>query len=103
MPLYPPVTQRYLIGPTDRGYLAETYPSHLATNMVTPATAGRLEFVKIRLPVGASVTNIVMFVTTAGNTLTSGQCFAVLYDSTATRVGVTASQDVAWVSTGLKT
>jgi len=44
-----------------------------------------------------------MVVTTAGNTLTSGQCFASLFSPAKALLGSTADQSTPWVSTGIKT
>lgn len=48
-------------------------------------------------------TNLLCYVGTAGSVLTSGQCFAGIYDSTGTLRATTADQASAWASTGLKT
>jgi hypothetical protein len=39
----------------------------------------------------------------AGATLTAGQCFVGLYNSSGTRLAVSADQSANWTSTGLKT
>ena len=106
MPLYPPVVDtyaRYGWTAANRGFLAENYPVRLATGASVVATAGRVEITKIGLPVGASVTNIILAVTVAGNTLTAGQCFASLYTGAGVLIGTSADQAASWVSTGLKT
>lgn len=102
MPLYRPDTLRYVPDPVDHGLLAWSSPATaISTGTVMP-TAGLLSFVKIRVPVAISVTNIVMFCSTAGGTLTSGQCFAALYTGTSL-IAQTADQAVSWASSGLKT
>lgn len=65
-------------------------------------TAGVLHLMEIRLRSG-TVTNLYIRVTTAGATLTTGQNLLGLFDSTGTRVGVTADQSTVWTSTGSKT
>lgn len=94
---------RYTWQAPDRGILAESFPIGLATTQSAPSTAGRLEFAKIRLVNPASVTNILMYAQTGGSVLTSGQCFAVLYDGAGNRVGVSTDRAVAWASAGLQT
>ena len=101
MPLYTP-NPTFAWNPRDRGLLAENVPADLCAGTVM-STAGRLEGAAVRLPTVASVTNLVVVVTTAGNTLTSGQCFGALYDSAGVLIGQTADQAAAWVSTGVKT
>lgn len=103
MPYYPQTDYRYQFGPTDRNMLAETYPAGLSTGSTAAATAGRIEFVKIKIPVAISVTNILVQVVTVGNTLTAGQNFIALYNPANGLVGVSADQAAAWVGTGVKT
>jgi hypothetical protein len=43
-----------------------------------------------------------VYVVTAGSSLTSGQNFAALYDSSKNLVGITADQATAWGTTGEK-
>src|SRR4249919_4225763 len=88
----------------DRGWLAEAAPIHLTSTNAAAATAGRLELIKVKLPAAASVTNVLMYMTTAGSGLTSGQCFGALYTEAGARVGVSADQAASWAgSTGVKT
>ena len=100
--LSPESPPRYVFDPTDHNLLAWSMPpTNIGGGTVMP-TAGLLTFVRIRVPKPITVTNIVMHVSTAGGTLTSGQCFAALYAGVSL-VGQTADQAVAWASTGLKT
>jgi hypothetical protein len=62
-----------------------------------------LEFAKVKLPVAASVTNIILWVQTAGGTLTAGQNFSALFNSAGTLIGQSPDQAAAWAGTGLKT
>lgn len=103
MPLYPPPPSYYPVAADKGTYLTESFPGYVAQGSTIPGTAGRVEFVKLKLLTPASVTNIVMHVVTAGSTLTSGQCFAALYTGAGSLVGVTADQAVAWASGGFKT
>lgn len=102
MPLYP---NRFDYGVTaaDRGYLAESFPIHLLNNVTALPTAGRLEVQKLRLPITSSVTNILVYVSTAGSVLTSGQCFATLYTAAGAIVAQSADQAANWAGTGVKT
>jgi hypothetical protein len=50
------------------------------------------------------VTNIVTYLSSAGNTLTAGQCFAALWRvDTGALLGQTADQAAAWATNGVKT
>lgn len=81
----------------DRGYIAESQPINYCNANTVMSTAGRMEFVKIRVSFASSVASIVMQLVTNGATLTSGQCFAALYSPARALVGVTADQAAAWV------
>jgi hypothetical protein len=76
-------------------------PAQIQTGTATP-TAGKPHVVTIRVAKAESITNIVMSGETAGDTLTSGQCFAALYQG-GSKKGVTASQSTAWATAGLYT
>lgn len=106
MPLYrgfPDPVTRYGWNASDRGLLASNGPVEMFTQNAVPGTAGRLEGARVRLPVAAPVTNIVLSCQTVGNTLTSGQCFAALWTPAGVLVAQTADQAASWVSTGVKT
>lgn len=90
--------------PADNGQLAWTFDAGVmaAAGTIMP-TAGRLEFVAIKLAAPASVTNIVMYVTVAGATLTANRNFAALFRPSGTLVAQTADQSTAWTTTTTKT
>jgi hypothetical protein len=90
--------------PADHNLIAWNFDSQLVTSGSTAlATAGTVYTVKIPLRRAASITNILLDVGTAGATLTSGQCFAALYQGVAgALLGVTAEQHTNWQSTGVK-
>ena len=86
----------------DRGYLYWTMPLN-ATNGVSAFTpAGTMAIMRLYRVPALSVTSLVVGVSTAGNTLTAGQCFAALYTAAGTLVGQTVDQAAAWVATGIK-
>jgi hypothetical protein len=66
------------------------------------ATAGTFYVVRLHVPVATSATNILTSVVTAGVALTSGQCFAALYQG-GNLLGTTADQSGSWISSGNKT
>jgi hypothetical protein len=92
---------RYDFQPNDHGYIGWSFDPIMAVNSTTLTTAGTLHVVKLHVPVAQNVTNIACYVSTAGAGLTSGQCFASLYQA-GTLLGTTADQSTTWTSTGLK-
>lgn len=92
------------IHPSDHNLLAWNYdPFPAAGSSVALATAGRLYVMRLNIPKAMSVTNIVMYLTTNGASLTSGQCFAALYQS-GSLIGVTGTMHTEWSNgAGVKT
>lgn len=90
--------------PVDHGLNGWSFdPSAVQGGTILP-TAGQLHTARVRA-VGSAVTAIQAYVTVAGATLTSGQCFAALFNDAGALLGagaVTADQSTAWASTGLK-
>jgi hypothetical protein len=68
----------------------------------TAMVSGTVYVFKVPVLTSTAVTYITMYQSTAGATLTAGQCFAALYDSTGAQVGVTADQSTAWGTSGTK-
>lgn len=66
-------------------------------------TGGTVYLIKVNVRNGGTATNIVATVAVAGSTLTAGQCFAGVYNTSGTLLGATADQSGAWVSIGTKT
>lgn len=88
---------------SDRGYLAWSLPPFAATAGSALATAGTVYLTRLRRVPAGTVTNIIIFLSAGGSTLTVGQCFAALYDSAGTLLGTTADQSTSWASAGFKT
>lgn len=84
-------------GPADQGWLTWNYdPVHAQSGVVT--TSGTVYMMKIHLRKAATVSSVSAVVSTAGVGLTAGQCFAGLYNSAGTRLGVSADQSGNWVN-----
>lgn len=83
------------------GFAAMTYDPASAP-AGSALTAGTVHMSRVDLPAPATISTITTAVVTAGGTLTAGQNFAGLYDSTGARVGVTADQTTAWGTIGEK-
>jgi hypothetical protein len=88
--------------PADHALLTWPYDPSLTPTSTAIPTAGLVYVTRVHLSVAANITNIITHVGTAGNTLTSGQCFAGLYQA-GVLLGATADQSTAWASTGVKT
>ncbi len=87
----------------DSGFLAWAYDSALANGGTDAAqTSGTVYLSQIIVRQPITTTAVSVYVAQAGATLTSGQNFLGLYNSTGTRVAVTADQTTAWGTTGYK-
>jgi hypothetical protein len=87
------------------GLLAESVNFNDAVNTVilsvANVTAGAVLASAIPLATENTVSKIWLDVTTAGGTLTSGDCWALLFNSSGTLIGKSASQHTAWQTAGL--
>lgn len=84
----------------DSGYKSWAYDPALATNATAP-TSGTLYLTRLQFRVDEALTKIIYgCVSIAGISLTSGQCFAGLYDSTGQRVGTTADLSGGFSASG---
>lgn len=87
--------------PPKMGLIAWSYDISNAT-LNTQPTAGTLSMVRLPIPAATTVTNVILAVATAGSGLTSGQCFAGLFNSSRVLLSSTADQSTSWNSTGAK-
>lgn len=85
----------------DNGLISWAYDSAMAGSSTAAATAGTLYVTKMHVPVAATVTNLITIVSTGGVSLTSGQCFASLYQG-GVLLGTTSDQSTLWASGGPK-
>ncbi len=97
------VHPRYEWAAPDHNLLAWSLDVGTAANNSAIAVAGTLYLVRVHLPVQSSVTNVIIYLTSAGVGLTSGQNFAGLYTSAGNLIASTADQTTGWGTTGLKT
>jgi hypothetical protein len=87
--------------PGDHGFQAWTFdPALCSASQVL--SGGVIQLVKVKIPTAITVASVCAFVGTAGGTLTSGQNYAALYDSSGSLLSATADQTTAWGTTGLK-
>lgn len=92
----PPVTQ-----PTDLGYQSWSYdPIGCRAGQVL--TAGVLYLARVQIRQAVSLSTIYLGMTTPGSTLTAGQNFVGLYNSTGTLVGSSADQSSSWTTGGVE-
>jgi len=91
--------------PANHGWLEWNYPTDCTgsgTGQVL--TSGTIYGCRVDIQSGAQISNVLVVVGTAGNTLTSGQNLIVLIDgTTGVELGRTGDQSTAWLSTGLVT
>jgi|SRR5881628_1669081 len=85
--------------PTELGALVWNFDPGMASGQ-SSTTAGVLHMIRLDVPVAITVTNLVVAIQTAGATLTAGQNFGALYDSSGSRLAVSADQASAFQATG---
>lgn len=79
----------------DHGYIAwTTDPANVVSSSIL-ATAGTVYCARIKLDVAESITSVVFDIAAAGSGLTSGQCFAAVFQAGAL-LGVSADQSTLW-------
>jgi hypothetical protein len=91
--------------PADHNLICWSYDPVVASSSASPYNfnSGTARVTLLHVPYATTITNIHTYIQTAGTSITSGQSFAVLYDSAGTtQLGITADQSTAWASTGEK-
>ena len=89
--------------PSAFGLKAWTEDSAIAnTSSSAPGTAGTVYLRAFYNPVVQTFSTLWYYIAAIGSSLTSGQCFAGVYNSSGTLVAATADQSASWASTGLK-
>lgn len=87
--------------PNDYGWLAWNFD--LVVGWPGSAlTGGTLFLSAIKIPAATTITNVILHCSGAGSSLTSGQCFAGLFQG-GNLLAATADQSTAFTSTGIKT
>ncbi len=87
--------------PSDHGLVAWNIdPSEAANSQAL--TSGTVVYMGLQIRAATSFSNIIVPITSPGVTLTAGQNLAGLYDSTGTRVAVSADQSANWTTVGAK-
>lgn len=88
--------------PADHNLITWAYDPIQASS-ASSATNGQLQLIKVHVPAAATVTNVLLSVAVAGTSMTSGQNFAALYNSSRVLLSITADQSVAWATAGVQT
>jgi hypothetical protein len=88
--------------PTDQGLTAWTFDPASCGASGTTLSAGFIYLGELILRQAATINRVHAVLGSAGSGLSAGQCLAGLYDSSGTRVGITADQSTAWASAGNK-
>jgi len=104
MPLYlPQYRAPSMWQADDDGFIAEAYDREGASSsglIMTPA--GTVFGTRLYVPTPRTITNLHIWLTAAGATLTASQCLGALYQNN-TLLGTTVNQATAWLTTGLQT
>jgi len=82
-------------------FLGWSFDAAHASGTAILATGGSVYGVAINLPSTQTVSNLWYDITTAGGTLTSGDCWALLYNSAGTLIGQSADQHTIWATGGI--
>jgi len=88
--------------PSTYNYLGWNYDPAIAylANVLLPA--GKQHLMLLEVKQACTITNVCLHVGVAGSGLTSGQCFAGLFDHTGAILSATADKSTNWQTTGLK-
>lgn len=90
--------------PADHGLVAWTHDPATLRSASNATTSGTVYLCKVKVVNRSSVaTNVIVGIEAAGVTLTAGQSFVGLYNSSGTLLSASADQSGNWTSTGLKT
>lgn len=84
----------------DFGYEVESFPVWACTSGTILTTAGSVFGVALDVRRRVTVSNLALNVTVAGATLTAGQCWGMLFNSSGTLLGQTADQATNWATAG---
>lgn len=89
--------------PSRHSYIEWNYDPVVGGSGSQPTT-GTIYVLKVSAQTGGTISNIIMTITSAtGVSLTSGQNFVGLYDSSGARIGISSDQTTSWATSGLKT
>lgn len=102
-PLYAPPARQPFHSLAEQGTILGASIDPAFATQATTVGSGILTLTQVPMLKAASVTNIVVRVTTLGSGLTSGQNLAGIYDSAGTLLASVADQSSTWTSTGDKT
>jgi hypothetical protein len=87
--------------PSDHGFITWSFdPQQCGTtrNLSVGAAAGTLQLVRLKVPAASTITNIYLWLTVTGTTLTAGQNFVALYNSAGTLLRQSVDQASNWGS-----
>lgn len=99
--VWSPISLTNEFTPYDHGLLAWSGSPENVESTGQPSS-GSIRMIKIILRRPATITNIMIGISTAGASLTASQCFVGLYTSAGTRVGLSADQSTNWTTNGTK-
>jgi hypothetical protein len=82
-------------------FLGWSFDQAHASGTAILGAAGSVYGVAVTLPKAATVSKLWYDITTAGATLTTGDCWALLFDSAGTLIGQSADQHTIWATAGV--
>ncbi|MCX5537744.1 hypothetical protein OG785_45645 [Streptomyces sp. NBC_00006] len=89
--------------PADHGLITWTHDPATLRSASNTTTSGTVYLCKVKIVNRSTVvSNVIVGIEAAGTGLTAGQSFVGLYDSSGTRLAVSADQSASWASTGMK-
>lgn len=87
----------------DHGFLGWNFdPVACSSTGAAPGTAGQLQVVRFHVPYAQTITNLIIYVVTAGTSLTTGQNFIALFNAAQNLLSSSGDQTTAWGTTGAK-
>lgn len=86
--------------PASLGLLAWNFDIMVCNGGAGMGAAGDMMMVQVPWTITQTVTNVVIYLSSAGTTLTANQCLAGVYSSGGTLLATTVNQATTWASTG---
>lgn len=85
-----------VLAPPDHGLLGWNFPPYLAVSSALAPATGTVYVMKVPVPPGQTITNVIIGINAVGTNLTSGQNFAGLLSSSKALLAATADQTSNW-------
>lgn len=86
---------------TEFGFKAWSFDP-ISSTAIAPVGKGQIYGTRVRLLTPQTISNISLFISAVGVTLTAGTCYAGIYTTAGVQKGVTADQSTLWTVLGVK-